>query len=59
MSPAALRVGTDPAYVREAAKRGVFASIVDGDADELQSAIEITVQRRSTRASKAPLADKH
>jgi AmiR/NasT family two-component response regulator len=31
--------------VREAAKRGVFAYIVDGDADELQSAIDITLQR--------------
>ena len=35
----------NPAYVREAAKRGVFAYIVDGDADELQSAIDITLQR--------------
>jgi AmiR/NasT family two-component response regulator len=35
----------DPAYVREAAKRGVFAYIVDGDPEELQSAIDITLQR--------------
>jgi AmiR/NasT family two-component response regulator len=35
----------NPAYVREAARRGVFAYIVDGDAEELQSAIEITLQR--------------
>jgi len=35
----------DPAYVHEAAKRGVFAYIVDGDAAELQSAIDITLQR--------------
>src|SRR2546423_10311338 len=35
----------DPAYVHEAAKRGVFAYIVDGDPDELQSAIDITLQR--------------
>ena len=35
----------DPAYVREAARRGVFAYIVDGNAEELQSAIEITLQR--------------
>ena len=34
----------DPAYVHEAAKRGVFAYIVD-DAEELQSAIDITLQR--------------
>jgi hypothetical protein len=33
------------AYVREASKRGVFAYIVDGDAGELQSAIDITLQR--------------
>jgi len=37
----------DPAYVREAAKRGVFAYIVDGRPDELQSAIDITLQRFS------------
>jgi AmiR/NasT family two-component response regulator len=35
----------DPEYVHEAAKRGVFAYIVDGDAGELQSAIDITLQR--------------
>jgi response regulator NasT len=36
----------DPAYVREAAKRGVFAYIIDGNAkEELQSAIDITLQR--------------
>jgi AmiR/NasT family two-component response regulator len=41
----ALLSAKDPAYVREAAKRGVFAYIVDGDAAELQSAIDITLQR--------------
>jgi response regulator NasT len=35
----------DPSYVREAARRGVFAYIVDGSPEELQSAIEITLQR--------------
>lgn len=35
----------DPAYVNEAATRGVFAYIVDGDADDLQSAITITIKR--------------
>ena len=51
----ALLHSKDPEYVREAAKRGVFAYIVDGDAAELQSAIDITLQRsRSTRASRAP-----
>jgi response regulator NasT len=41
----ALLSAKDPAYVHEAAKRGVFAYIVDGDAQELQSAIDITLQR--------------
>jgi len=41
----ALLSASDPAYVHEAAKRGVFAYIVDGNADELQSAIDITLQR--------------
>jgi len=35
----------DPAYVREAAKRGIFAYIVDTTPEELQSAIDITLQR--------------
>ena len=35
----------DPDYVREAAKRGVFAYIIDGTPEELQSAIDITLQR--------------
>jgi AmiR/NasT family two-component response regulator len=37
----------DPAYVHEAARRGVFAYIVEGTPDELQSAIDITLQRFS------------
>jgi response regulator NasT len=41
----ALLSAKDPSYVREAAKRGVFAYIVDGDSEELQSAIDITLQR--------------
>src|SRR5690349_7235320 len=41
----ALLTVDDPAYVHEAAKRGVFAYIVDGSAEELQSAIDITPQR--------------
>jgi AmiR/NasT family two-component response regulator len=41
----ALLSGEDPAYVREAAKRGVFAYIVDTTPEELQSAIDITLQR--------------
>jgi AmiR/NasT family two-component response regulator len=35
----------DPAYVNEAAKRGVFAYIVDSTPEELQSAIDITLRR--------------
>jgi AmiR/NasT family two-component response regulator len=41
----ALLAAKDPAYVHEAARRGVFAYIIDGDPDELQSAIDITLQR--------------
>src|SRR5690242_21009848 len=41
----ALLSARDPAYVHEAAKRGVFAYIVDGDAEALQSAIDITLRR--------------
>jgi response regulator NasT len=43
----ALLSAKDPAYVHEAAKRGVFAYIIDGTPDELQSAIDITLQRFS------------
>jgi response regulator NasT len=41
----ALLTGKDPAYVKEAAKRGVFAYIVDTTPEELQSAIDVTLQR--------------
>jgi len=41
----ALLSAEEPAYVREAAKRGVFAYIVDTGPEELQSAIDITLQR--------------
>ena len=37
----------NPDYIHEAAKRGVFAYIIDGTPDELQSAIDITLQRFS------------
>jgi AmiR/NasT family two-component response regulator len=43
----ALLHANDPAYIHEAAKRGVFAYIVDGSPEELQSAIDITLQRFS------------
>jgi response regulator NasT len=41
----ALLSAKDPAYVHEAAKRGVFAYIVDTTPDELQGAIEVTLLR--------------
>jgi AmiR/NasT family two-component response regulator len=41
----ALLSAKDPTYVNEAAKRGVFAYIVNADAEELQSAIDITLRR--------------
>jgi AmiR/NasT family two-component response regulator len=41
----ALLSASDPAYVREAARRGVFAYIVDTTPEELQSAIDITLER--------------
>ena len=37
--------GRDAAFVNEAAKRGVFAYIVDSSAEELQSALDITLRR--------------
>lgn len=43
---ALLTVG-DPAYVREAAKRGVFAYLIDTTPEELQSAIDVTLKRFS------------
>ena len=41
----ALLAADDPAYIKEAAKRGIFAYIVDTTPEELQSAIDITLQR--------------
>ena len=43
----ALLSARDPAYIGEAAKRGIFAYIVDASAEELRSAIDITLQRFS------------
>src|SRR5262249_21558954 len=34
----------DPAFVNEAAKRGVFAYITDGDSQQLQSTLEIVLR---------------
>jgi response regulator NasT len=41
----------NPEWVNEAAKRGLFASIRDGHADELQSAIDITLRRFAEQQS--------
>ena len=41
----ALLSAKDPIYVHEAAKRGVFAYIVDTTPEELQSTLDITLQR--------------
>ena len=41
----AILAADDPAYIHDAAKRGVFAYIIDASPEELQSAIDITLQR--------------
>ena len=41
----ALLHSSDPAYIHEVAKRGIFAYIIHDDPDELASAIDITLQR--------------
>jgi len=41
----ALLEAEDPTWVNEAAKRGIFAYIVDGNPGEMQSAIDITLRR--------------
>jgi response regulator NasT len=41
----ALLESDDPVWVNEAAKRGIFAYIVDGRAEEMQSTIDITLRR--------------
>jgi AmiR/NasT family two-component response regulator len=41
----ALLSASNPGYVREAARRGVFAYIVETNAEDLQSAIDVTLQR--------------
>jgi response regulator NasT len=43
----ALLSAENPGYVLEAAKRGVFAYLVDTTPEELQSAIDVTLQRFS------------
>ena len=41
----ALLESDDPIWVNEAAKRGIFAYIVEGSAQEMQGAIDITLRR--------------
>ena len=41
----ALLESDDPVWVNEAAKRGIFAYIDDGKAEEMQSTIDITLRR--------------
>jgi len=41
----AVLAAADPAYIHQAARRGIFAYIVDDDPGQLQNAIEITLQR--------------
>jgi AmiR/NasT family two-component response regulator len=36
---------SEPEFVREASKRGIFAYIIDGDAIEMQSSIDIVLRR--------------
>ena len=35
----------DPAFVKEASRRGIFAYITDADVDDWQSAIDIVLRR--------------
>ncbi len=47
----ALLEAGDPVWVNEAAKRGIFAYVVDGNEKEMQSAIDITLRRYSEYTS--------
>lgn len=47
----ALLESDDPAWVNEAAKRGIFAYIVNGKPDEMQSTIDVTLRRYAEYAS--------
>ena len=47
----ALLEAQDANWVNEAAKRGIFAYIVNGNPEEMQSAIDITIQRYADYAS--------
>jgi response regulator NasT len=47
----ALLESADEKWVNEAAKRGIFAYIVNGDPAEMQSAIDITIRRYAEYAN--------
>lgn len=47
----ALLESVDPTWVNEAAKRGIFAYIVNGNPGEMQSAIDITLRRYAEYAN--------
>lgn len=47
----ALLEARDPRWVNEAAKRGIFAYIVDGDPEEMQAAIDISIRRYAEYSS--------
>ena len=47
----ALLEAVDPVWVNEAAKRGIFAYIVDANPEEMQSAIDITLRRYAEYAN--------
>lgn len=47
----ALLEDADPVWVNEAAKRGIFAYVVDGNPEELQGAIDVTLRRYAEYAS--------
>jgi response regulator NasT len=47
----ALLESADEKWVNEAAKRGIFAYIVNGDPEEMQSAIDITIRRYAEYAN--------
>jgi response regulator NasT len=47
----ALLEDVDPSWVNEAAKRGIFAYIVNGKPGEMQSAIDITLRRYAEYAN--------
>lgn len=47
----ALLEADDPVWVNEAAKRGIFAYLVDGNAHEMQGAIDITLRRYAEYAN--------